>query len=93
MSLLGVSDELIAELITDENNFNHGIVELRRRRKPGPKRGSHNNKYDEDGNVIPRKPGPKPGSHHKTIKLKKDGTPKQKPGPKPGSKHKSNSGI
>lgn len=92
MSLLGISEELIAEIITDENNFNHGIVERRRRRKPGPKRGSHNNKYDEDGNIIPRKPGPKPGSHHKTLKLKKDGTPKQKPGPKPGSKHKSNFG-
>ena len=54
--------------------------------------GIKDNKYDDNGNIIARKPGPKPGSHHATIKLKKDGTPKQKPGPKPGSKHKTNLG-
>ncbi len=92
MKALGNTDDLISEIITEENNMNHGIVKRRRKRKPGPKKGSHNNKYNEDGNVIPKKPGPKPGSHHKTVSLKKDGTPKQKPGPKPGSKRKSNSG-
>jgi len=88
MSKIGITDSLISEIIAEENNLNHGVIERRRKRKPGPKKGSHNNKYDESGNIIPRKPGPKPGSHHKTVKLKKDGTPKQKPGPKPGSKHK-----
>ena len=92
MNQLCITDEIINEIITGENNFNHGIVQRRRRRKPGPKKGSHNNKYDDNGNTIARKPGPKPGSHHATIKLKKDGTPKQKPGPKPGSKHKTNLG-
>jgi len=92
MKSLGITEDLINRLVTEENNLNHGIVERRRKRKPGPKKGSHNNKYDENGNVIPRKPGPKPGSHHKTVKLKKDGTPKQKPGPKTNSKDKINSG-
>lgn len=92
MQQLGITDTLIDELVKEENDFNHGIVKRRRKRKPGPKKGSHNNQYDENGNIIPRKRGPKPGSHHETIRLKIDGTPKQKPGPKVGSKHKINSG-
>ncbi len=72
---------------TTETNRIKGIVSVKRKRKPGPKPGSHNNKYDEESNIIPKKPGPKPGSHHK--KYDADGNLiKAKPGPKPGSRNK-----
>lgn len=76
------------EIVQKENDFNAGKTERRRKRKPGPKKGSHRKRFDEEGNEIKVKPGPKPGTHHKTENLKKDGTPRQKPGPKPGAHHK-----
>ena len=78
-----ISDlDKIAEKATNETS---GIIKRQKRLKPGPKKGSHRKRYDEDGNVIKRKPGPKPGSHHKT-KYNQDGSLRQKLGPKPGSR-------
>ena len=85
-ALNGSVEELEIAATTETNRIN-GIVSVKRKRKPGPKTGSHNNKYDEEGNIIPKKPGPKPGSHHK--KYDADGNLiKAKPGPKPGSRNK-----
>ena len=88
LSALGMSTKDLDQIVSNENAYNAGKVERRRRRKPGPKKGSHRKKYDENGNEIKTKPGPKLGSHHTKLSLKKDGTPKKKPGPKPGSHHK-----
>ena len=88
LAALGIKIEELDAIVAKENNYNAGKTERRRKRKPGPKKGSHRKKYDEQGNEIKMKPGPKPGSHHRKEKLKKDGSPKQKPGPKPGSHHK-----
>lgn len=67
-----------------ENDRLSGRVPTPRRRKTGPKKGSHHKKYDEKGNVIPRKPGVKKGTKRKAIN--KDGQPRKKPGVKPGTK-------
>ena len=88
LAALGMKVEELDDIVAKENNYNAGKTERRRKKKPGPKKGSHRKKYDEQGNEIKMKPGPKPGSHHRKENLKKDGTPKQKPGPKPGSHHK-----
>ena len=85
---LGSKVEELDDIVSEENDINAGKIERRKKKKPGPKKGSHHKKYDTSGNELKRKPGPKPGSHHKKESLKKDGTPRQKPGPKPGSHHK-----
>ena len=88
LKALNVGPDRFDAIADVENRHNHGDVPRRRKRKPGPKRGTHRHSRDEHGNEIKLKPGPKPGSHHKKIALKKDGTPKMKPGPKVGSHHK-----
>ena len=70
-ALNGSVEELEIAATTETNRIN-GIVSVKRKRKPGPKTGSHNNKYDEEGNIIPKKPGPKPGSHHKPKEQEKN---------------------
>lgn len=78
------ADELIDESVRFENDRLSGRTPLPRRRKTGPKKGSHHKKYDEAGNVIPRKSGVKEGT--KRSDINQDGTPRQKPGVKPGTK-------
>lgn len=90
MDELGIDTEDLDKIAEKKTNDENGIIKRQKRLKPGPKKGSHHKKLDEDGNVIKRKPGPKPGSHHKT-KYNKDGSLRQKPGPKPGSKRKPKS--
>lgn len=87
MKELNITSEDLDEIAKRRSDKLNGILPKQRRLKPGPKKGSHHTKYDEDGNPIKRKPGPKPGSHHK-VKFNKDGSPRKKPGPKPGSHRK-----
>ena len=77
-------EELINESVKFENDRLAGRVPTPRRRKPGPKKGSHRKQLDESGNVIPRKSGVKPGTKRKAVN--QDGTPRKKPGVKPGTK-------
>lgn len=77
-------DELIDESVKFENDRLAGRVPTPRRRKPGPKRGSHHKHRDDQGNVIPRKSGVKPGTKRKDIN--QDGAPRKRPGVKPGTK-------
>lgn len=78
------ADELIDDSVKFENDRLAGRTPAPRRRKPGPKKGSHRKQYDEQGNVIPRKSGVKPGTKRKDIN--QDGTLRKKPGVKPGTK-------
>ena len=88
MSELGMTPSDLDDIATFETKrLNGEVTPVIRRKKPGPKKGSHHVRLDENGQVIKRKPGPKPGSHHKT-KYNKDGSVRKKPGPKPGSHHK-----
>lgn len=87
MDELDISGDELDAIAKNKSDKMNGIVKKQKRLKPGPKKGSHHTKYDEEGNIIKRKPGPKPGSHHKK-KYNKDGSLRQKPGPKPGSKRK-----
>lgn len=76
--------ELIDASIKFENDRIAGRVPTPRRRKTGPRKGSHHKKFDEKGNVIFRKPGVKKGTKRKAIN--KDGQPRKKPGVKLGTK-------
>lgn len=76
--------ELIGGAVEFENARLAGRIPIPRRRKPGPRKGSHRKQYDEQGNVIPRKSGVKPGTKRKDIN--QDGTLRKKPGVKPGTK-------
>ena len=76
--------ELIDGSVEFENDRLAGRIPIPRRRKPGPRKGSHRKQYDEQGNVIPRKSGVKPGTKRKDIN--QDGTLRKKPGVKPGTK-------
>lgn len=78
------ADELINESVKFENDRLSGQIPLPRRRKTGPKKGSHHKKYDDAGNVIPRKSGVKSGTKRSDTNL--DGSPRKKPGVKPGTK-------
>ena len=75
--------ELIQESVKFENDRLAGRVATPRKRKTGPKKGSHRKNYDEQGNVVPRKPGVKPGTKRSVIN--QDGTPRRKPGVQKGS--------
>ena len=77
------AEQLIDESVRYENDRLAGRTPVPRRRKTGPKKGSHHKKYDERGQVIPRKSGVKPGT--KRGDINKDGTPRKKPGVKPGT--------
>ena len=77
-------EDLINESVRFENDRLAGRVPAPRHRKPGPKKGSHRKKHDENGKVIPGKSGVKPGT--KRSALNQDGTPRKKPGVKPGTK-------
>ena len=81
---LGVPHNYLEEIVRDMNNHVLGITQNSRRKKPGPKKGSHHVQIDENGKIKKRKPGPKPGS--KKTSINKDGSPRKKPGPKPGFK-------
>lgn len=76
--------ELLEKTVRLENDRIAGRIPTPRRRKTGPKKGSHRKVYDDQGNVIPRKPGVKKGTKRKDIN--KDGTPRKKPGVKSGTK-------
>lgn len=75
---------LVDESVQFENDRLAGRTPAPRRRKPGPQKGTHHKKYDEQGNIIPRKSGVKTGT--KRSEINKDGTPRKKPGVKPGTK-------
>ena len=75
---------LVDESVQFENDRLAGRTPTPRRRKPGPQKGSHHKKYDEQGNIIPRKSGVKSGT--KRSDTNKDGTPRKKPGVKQGTK-------
>lgn len=75
---------LVDESVKFENDRLAGRIPLPRRRKTGPRKGSHQKKYDDQGNLIPRKSGVKPGT--KRADVNKDGSPRKKPGVKPGTK-------
>jgi hypothetical protein len=77
-------DELLNESVKYENDRIAGRSPTPRHRKPGPKKGSHREQLDENGNVISRKPGVKSGTKRNAIN--QDGTPRKKPGVKPGTK-------
>lgn len=77
-------DELLNESVRYENDRIAGRSPTPRHRKPGPKKGSHREQLDENGNVISRKPGVKSGTKRNAIN--QDGTPRKKPGVKPGTK-------
>ena len=87
---LNITAEDLNEIAANETRKLNGELPVIRKKKPGPKKGSHHQKYDADGNPIKAKPGPKPGSHHK-VRYNKDGSVRKKPGPKPGSHHKKKS--
>ena len=76
--------QLIDESVKYENDRLAGRTPVPRRRKPGPKKGTHHKRYDENGNAIPPKPGVKPGTKRKDKN--QDGSPRKKPGIKPGTK-------
>lgn len=76
--------DLIDDSVKFDNDRLAGRIATPRRRKPGPKKGFHRKKYDEQGNIIPRKSGVKAGTKRKDIN--QDGTPRKKPGIKPGTK-------
>lgn len=84
---LDITAEDLNEIAANETRKMNGELPVIRKKKPGPKKGSHHQRFDTDGNPIKSKPGPKPGSHHK-VKYNKDGSVRKKPGPKPGSHHK-----
>lgn len=85
LDALGVEQETLADAVVREANDRlTGRVPVLRHRKPGPKKGSHHRRYDEEGNEIPRKRGIKPGT--KRPDVNRDGTPRRKPGVKPGTK-------
>lgn len=75
---------LIDDSVKLENERLAGRITAPRRRKPGPRKGSHRKQYDEQGNVVPRKSGVKPGTKRKDTDA--DGTLRKKPGVKPGTK-------
>lgn len=75
---------LIDESVKYENDRLAGRAPTLRKRKPGPKKGSHHKQYDEQGNIVPRKSGVKPGTKRRDTNA--DGTPRKKPGVKPGTK-------
>lgn len=75
---------MIDDSVRFENDRISGRVATPRRRKTGPKKGTHRKRYDDQGNVIPRKSGVKPGTRRKATNA--DGTPRKKPGVKPGTK-------
>lgn len=75
---------LVDESVKFENDRLAGRMPAPRHRKPGPQKGTHHKKYDDQGNIIPRKSGVKPGT--KRSEINKDGTPRKKPGVKPGTK-------
>lgn len=75
---------LIDESVKLENDRQAGRIPTPRRRKPGPKKGSHRKVRDEQGNIVPKKPGVKEGT--KRTVTNKDGTLRKKPGVKPGTK-------
>lgn len=77
-------EDLIDESVRFENDRLAGRIPTPRRRKTGPKKGSHRKQHDDQGNIIPRKSGVKPGTKRKDIN--QDGTPRKKPGVKPGTK-------
>lgn len=77
-------DELLNESVKYENDRIAGRSPTPHHRKPGPKKGSHREQLDENGNVISRKPGVKSGTKRNAIN--QDGTPRKKPGVKPGTK-------
>lgn len=76
--------ELIDDSVKFENDRLAGRIPVPRRRKPGPRKGSHRKQYDEQGNIIVQKPGVNPGTKRKDIN--QDGTLRKKPGVKPGTK-------
>lgn len=76
--------ELVEESVKFENDRLAGRVPVPRKRKTGPKKGSHHKKYDENGNVIPKKTGVSKGT--KRGKYNKDGSLRKKPGVKKGTK-------
>lgn len=78
------AEKLIDESVNFENDRLSGRIPTPRRRKTGPKKGSHHKQYDDQGNVIPKKSGVNPGT--KRSEFNKDGSPRKKPGVKPGTK-------
>ena len=90
MSKIGIQASDLDNIAISETQRLSGEIPVLRKKKPGPKKGSHRQKYDESGKPVKVKPGPKPGSHHK-VKYNKDGSIRKKPGPKPGSHHKQKS--
>ena len=78
------AEKLIDESVNFENDRLSGRLPTPRRRKTGPKKGSHHKQYDDQGNVIPKKSGVNPGT--KRSEFNKDGSPRKKPGVKPGTK-------
>lgn len=78
------AEQLIEESVQYENDRLAGRLPTPRRRKTGPKKGSHRKQYDANGNIIPRKSGVAKGTKRKAFN--QDGTPRKKPGVKPGTK-------
>lgn len=81
---LGVPDDFLIEITKETNNRVMNVKPQVRKRKPGPKKGSHHVQLDKSGFIVKKKPGPKPGS--KKTETNKDGSLRKKPGPKPGFK-------
>ena len=86
MKALNISQDDLNQIAVNETRRLAGELPEIRKKKPGPKKGSHHQKYDSEGNPVKQKPVPKPGTHHK-VKYNKDGSVRKKPGPKPGSHH------
>ena len=78
------AEELIDESVRFENDRLAGRVPAPRHRKTGPKKGSHQKQYDENGKAVPKKSGVKLGTKRKGVNL--DGSARKKPGVKPGTK-------
>lgn len=78
------SDKLLDESVDFENDRQAGRVPTPRHRKPGPKKGSQQNRSDSAENVAPKKRGVTQGT--KRSEFNKDGTPRKKPGVAPGTK-------
>ena len=77
-------EKLIDETVKFENDRLAGRTPAPRRRKTGPKKGSHRKHYDEHGKAIPRKPGVEPGT--KRPDTNQDGSARKKPGVPKGTK-------
>lgn len=77
-------EKIIDNVVSDENDRIAGRTVAIRRRKTGPRKGSHHKKYDADGIEIKAKRGVPKGTKRSDINA--DGKERKKPGVAKGTK-------